>query len=506
MELQQLKALAANVRSMLEQSGHPIGHSQSLDLIAALPGLRNWPEVIAFPERVRACDTDAVSLGRLAFRVNKATSKSITTDHLLASLATATTSKTYTRLPELWPTGPAPGVYLTSSNDAINALLAAYEDATDGALVYAERAGSHWDGSINLGEHGLYSAGLTRVPSGTLLILGPIEFDQQNLEDAAQRIEMACMLAKRPGHRVAVLVDSPTPHRLCEDALLMVKSRAQEGDDHLDMIAGEVSEAGDMLVDRSFLRSEVAPKDVPSPLDATTILEPALSMLREALRRRTTGLVTVGSPLNDDHPAIELAVDVLALTRDLGPAARVQVRHRSTPAKDWQVPDAIKALPYLSSVQSAIAQGYRRIVIDARYIDDALATHGLDALFIGHTFGSDIESLLLNSGRTTLGRAGENQMLLNTIALLGIATVGGHTLTDMAFPDMTGLPVENRLERLLDVISAQRVLKTEDQVRDLLHAGRVTLKELTELSDLHPRSPLREMLKRAQLLPPDPDE
>ena len=51
MDIQQLKLMAGRVRGLLEQSKHTIGHNQSLDLIAALPGLRNWPEVQAFPDR-----------------------------------------------------------------------------------------------------------------------------------------------------------------------------------------------------------------------------------------------------------------------------------------------------------------------------------------------------------------------------------------------------------------------------------------------------------------------
>ena len=60
MDIQQLKLLAGRVRGLLEQSRHSIGHNQSLDLIAALPGLRNWPEVQAFPDRVAACELDQV--------------------------------------------------------------------------------------------------------------------------------------------------------------------------------------------------------------------------------------------------------------------------------------------------------------------------------------------------------------------------------------------------------------------------------------------------------------
>ena len=55
-----------------------------------------------------------------------------------------------------------------------------YEEATDGGLVYAERAGNGWEGSIDLGEHGLWSPGIDRLPSGTLLVVGPIELNQQS--------------------------------------------------------------------------------------------------------------------------------------------------------------------------------------------------------------------------------------------------------------------------------------------------------------------------------------
>lgn len=55
MDIPQLKLLAGRVRGLLQQSSRPVGHSQSLDLIAALPGLRNWPEVMAFQDRVSAC-------------------------------------------------------------------------------------------------------------------------------------------------------------------------------------------------------------------------------------------------------------------------------------------------------------------------------------------------------------------------------------------------------------------------------------------------------------------
>jgi len=54
--------------------------------------------------------------------------------------------------PHIWPAGPVPGVYVTTSQAAIDAPLEAYEGATDGALIYAERAGNRWGGNILQGE------------------------------------------------------------------------------------------------------------------------------------------------------------------------------------------------------------------------------------------------------------------------------------------------------------------------------------------------------------------
>lgn len=92
MDLPTLKLLAVHVRVLLEQSHHHIGHNQSLDLIAALPGLRNWPEVKAFPDRVAACQLDDVSAARLGTQLQKRFGLSSATPSLLSSLLLASTT------------------------------------------------------------------------------------------------------------------------------------------------------------------------------------------------------------------------------------------------------------------------------------------------------------------------------------------------------------------------------------------------------------------------------
>lgn len=149
MDAQQLKLLAGRVRDLLAQHNHLVVHGQALDLIAALPGLRNWSEVMAFPARVADCRLSESAATRLAYRLKSRFGLDMETPALLQIL-----DPSQAGLPELWPTGPEPGVYVTTSQDAINALTAQYSEATDGAALYAESAGLGADGAIDLGEYG----------------------------------------------------------------------------------------------------------------------------------------------------------------------------------------------------------------------------------------------------------------------------------------------------------------------------------------------------------------
>ena len=89
MDLQQLKLLAGNIRAFVQQADIQIGHNESLDIAAALPGLRNWPEVLAFPDRVSAFTLDIVSANRLAARLNKRCDFDITPQAVLQKLQAA---------------------------------------------------------------------------------------------------------------------------------------------------------------------------------------------------------------------------------------------------------------------------------------------------------------------------------------------------------------------------------------------------------------------------------
>ena len=128
------------------------------------------------------------------------------------------------------------------SQSAIDALVDLYQEATDGGVFYAERAGTKHDAAINLGDEGLRSSGLERIPSGTLIVLGPVELNQQSWREASDRVEMACIRAESSGHRVAILFDTPTPELLGADVTMMVFDKGYE--DIHEYLVGTVAEEG----------------------------------------------------------------------------------------------------------------------------------------------------------------------------------------------------------------------------------------------------------------------
>ncbi|MCZ2498916.1 hypothetical protein GN316_19305 [Xylophilus sp. Kf1] len=89
MDTQMLKVFAERLRAHLEQHQLHLKHGQALDLIAALPGLRNWPEVNAFPVRVAAGQLNDSSAERLSRRLAKIHGVSLTPVQLLQILKPA---------------------------------------------------------------------------------------------------------------------------------------------------------------------------------------------------------------------------------------------------------------------------------------------------------------------------------------------------------------------------------------------------------------------------------
>ncbi len=481
MDVPQLKLLAGSLRGLLDQRGVSVVHGQALDLIAAVPGLRNWPEVMAFRDRVAACRLDVSTASRLAFRVVKRHQLELSPEELVQALNPPGADRPR-RVPQVWPGGPDPGVYVTTSADAISALLRSYEEATDGELVYAERAGNHWEGAIDLGDNGLWSNGLDRVASGTLLVLGPLELTQQDWDESASTLEMACLRALNSGHRVAVLVNTPAPELMFKDLEAMVQAVQPEGEDYETALLGVVTDAGDLERLQPFAKPVAAPRAAAYIPDLSALPPEVVPMLEQALRSRTSGLLALGSNIIQDHWAIELVNAVLPLTEHLGPAARIKPRNRSTPSKDWLVPDAVKALPMLPSIESAYDHGFRRMVVGSFYTKaEVMLRYADEVLFVTGCHGNAAADVFLGACRGS-GRWEEVDILSKTVALLGVSRIDTKSLPllvpDLFIPAGVAPSGKPKLEELIEYLNGNRLLRWEDGLEAALGSKKVSVSAL----------------------------
>lgn len=405
MDTLQLKTLASCIRATLKQSSCLLGHNQSLDLIAAIPGLRNWPEVQSFPQRVAAARLDLAAVTRLTYRIHKQFGVDLAPDDVLATLRPHV-GDTSDDVLDIWPAGPAAGVYLTTSRSAIAALLDRYDDATDGSIVYAESVARNHHSAIYLDEGGLWSSGLERAPSGTLLVLGPVTLDQRQWNDAGDRLVIACVRALAERHRVAVLIDTPASDKMYEDVLLLLSER--DNGDERDLgraVLGSVTEEGH-LQQHHVPRY---PRDA-QPLGTLAVAEPQecfrnKPLIRELLQQRLSqqpaGVLVVASASRIRPYAMAQVPDVLALTRHAGAASIISPTLRTDDSVD-RLPAAVAALPILPSVQSAHARGYRRFVIAANDLPHEVVAAYPDALFIVTLWGSAVD----NAAALYLGTGG----------------------------------------------------------------------------------------------------
>ena len=479
MDVPQLKLLAGLVRGLLEQHNVPVGHSQSLDLIAALPGLRNWPEVNAFPDRVAACELNGGTAARLAHRLRSRHNVEFTPPQLIAALSPpGSQSPARATAPQIWPTGPAPGVYVTTSQDAIDALLHRYDEVTDGELVYAEAAGSGWEGAIDLGEYGLSSKGLARVPSGTLLVVGPLELNQGSWEDSAHKLEWACMRAEMEGHRVAVLIDTPQPELMFKDIALAVQTVSPQSSECDPALAGIVTEEGELLPRSPFIQP-AALQHVSTAGASTDALPPrAVELLTKRLQQRSTGFLVLSSCVWKEHWGMEQIAAALPLTEAVGPVARIKARNRGTPAKDMMVPDVVKGLPFLTSIESAYAHGYRRMLIDSGYTDfrDLMKYAGEVLFFVGgHSL--EVEEALMETVRFR-GFDDLDKVYERLVACIAVGPIpaGDKTahISDVFIPGTKAPPAGADFEAITKHVRKHRAVRWEDELTRLLDEGVVT--------------------------------
>lgn len=84
-----LNQLAKQLHTFLKpQLGPAFKLGQAQDLIAALPGLRNWPEVRAFPQKLEGLELNPQTLERLSRRIEERFQAQVSPQALLDALGT----------------------------------------------------------------------------------------------------------------------------------------------------------------------------------------------------------------------------------------------------------------------------------------------------------------------------------------------------------------------------------------------------------------------------------
>jgi hypothetical protein len=224
----------------------------------------------------------------------------------------------------------------------------------------------------------------------------------------------------------------------------------------------------------------------PTVATADAIPEHAQQLMQPTLLQRKSGLLLVGSPAADEHRAIDLVNACLALTEHAGPAARIMPRHRSTPQKDWQVPDGVKDLPFLPSIQSAYAQGYRRMVIAPGYTSaEVLRDYAKDVLFIAGAYAFDAIGTYTGALSNALIRH-DVDLFDQVIVLLAVTRLPVHgetfVFTDLFIND-GDLPYDahTSFDALTDAVSRHRRQKVEIQLRAAIGQGLIRREDLEEL-------------------------
>lgn len=485
MDVQQLKLLAGRVRDLLAQHNLQIPHGQALDAIAALPGLRSWPEVMAFPTRVNDCELTESTASRLSRRIQNRFGLEVGAFDLLRCL-NAGMPMAESDLPELWPSGPEPGIYVTTSQAAIDTLMRHYDDATDGAPLYAEKAGGLFDSSIDLGEYGLWSQGLGRVPSGTLIVVGPIEMTQEEWSRNAERLQQACLHVLLSEHRIAVLFHTPAPAQLHSDALLLVKSDQPDMDDLHEAFKGVVTDHGELRGVSPFVGQVPKPLSVTVPEPEIPLPAAAAAQLLAVMAERPAGVVVLGS--NEWKASRVILLEALIpLTTAAGPVARIRPDHRHDYDGEPPLSPRFEGIPVMPSIESAYAHGYRRMVIEHAFgMNEQLLAYAEEVCFLVGTFSAEVGDAFMNA----FGRNVDKPEALEAIAaIIGLACFEGkkgrELILDMYVRGRGNLTSGADLDEMLDHLQTHRVFRWQDGLDELLSSKAVTVAQIKKALPNH---------------------
>lgn len=478
MDIQQLKLYAERVRAALARARCDIKHGQALDLMAALPGLRNWPEVMAFPERVTRATLDEAAFARLVRRIQTKCRVEFTPQDLERVFAKGEEGVAVVQL-DVWRTGPAPGIYVTTSPQALANLIARYTDEVPGVAFFAEEAGRDAESAIELGEQGIYSKGLSLAPRGSLLVVGPLQLSEASWDECVGRVIAASNLVDERSMRVAVLVDTCSPATLHQDMASMLLMEGDDGEFVDPTLQGVVVEDGRCECVAPFVAQY---QRATAPLTwtaAAPLPKPLADTLAAALAFRRTGIfVAAHDPFLE--PIHGLMDSMLAVLAPLGPVTIIQTSSHHSFPHDKESAGRFGSLPVCPSIDVALAQGYRCLVVDAPSgLEKAMVRHAKDACFLIHSHSGDVRGALLHGLGMGGYRHAENLEAITAIlGVIGLESSSGRqVLCDAYHANGTAIHAE-RMADLWEEVTARRAVRWEDQLSELLEAGTLTSRDI----------------------------
>lgn len=389
MDLEQLRLCVGPLRRLLDERHFPLTHNQTLEILAAVPGLRNWSEANAFPEKVASAKLDQRAAARLARRITSQGGPTIPEDELLKLLRPD--AVVTGQVLAVWPEGPPPGIYVAADEDSASAAVRRYIEASGDAHFFTNGLRIDEGNEIELADNGIFSTGLTRSPSGTLLVMG-LTIGDDPWDDLKARMTAAWNAASS-GLRVIVACSTPSPDSLYSDVSLLTHTEGEPGPGQTNWLFGIVSEDGQLREQKPFVpRRPQASPVADFPPSNLMLPHDVAAHLDKALARRRTGILVAGmlADSGETRP-LEVIAAMLPTLAPLGPIGRIPRLNRYD--GHHAVPDSVAMLPIFPSVESAIAAGCAVVVFDmvfyaegqeiAKCIDRALFVIGVKALGVG---------------------------------------------------------------------------------------------------------------------------
>lgn len=480
MDIEHLRLRADALRHFLAGRKFTLSHNQALDFLAAAAGLRNWPEVNAFPDKVAAASMDERAAARLAKRILTKGGPAVQAQELLQLLLP---EKVQLRL-AVWEEGPPPGIYVTLDAEAVAAAIGHYAAGSHDSLFFTSGMGWVEGNAIDLGDQGIFSAGLQRAPTGTLVVM-QLSIGAGRWEDLKDRMT-AAWNAAAAGMRVIVACSTPTPDSLYSDVSLLTHTQGEPGPDETNWLSGIVTSNGELRQQSPFVPARpAAPAISTLPPSKLSLPDSVATFLEEALAGRKTGIVVAGmlADVGENQP-LEVIAAMLPRLAKIGAIGRIP-RHNPYDGQH-EVPDAVAVAPVYASVESAIAAGCAVIVFDMAFYDE---TQEILQCIDQALFVVGVKALSVGRGISTVLPAAERMPALVDHVTAAICTgkVRGKASKPMTW-DMY-IRVEGLVARsgqrkkpqdLEAMFEAARVVRREDQIAQWLADGVVTEKSVAK--------------------------